>query len=283
MKHYTMEDVMNMRKDNFEKLYSKHEEDSVGRELSRAYYEMMANGYDFKKRKSKSTKKTDNYDKKVRKAQEQFDRFEFNEKSLDDDREFWVSYEGYQVHILKGLIREFEDGKYHLIKNKRVGGIPRELFIIKALQYNQDKVPYEIPDYGGCKIGRIMDKQDFDKKNRMYYDSPLNMCFEEPEELIVGVKTEGRSVKIEFYRDAREAAEKLNVTQNFIRQACREYKEFEDGFTDKIKYRPKDWTIGKFDSKDPKQWNQIEWLFNNSIANGIMSDNIKNMEKLGWC
>lgn len=283
MKKYTVEDLMNMREDNFWNLVEKHEEDAIGRELSRLYLEMMSQGYTFKKRKSKSTKKADDYDKKVRKAQEQFDRFEFNEKSLDDDRELWVSYEGYHVHILKGLIREFEDGKYHLVKNKRVCGIPRELFIIKALQYNQDKVPYEIPDYFGCKIGRIMSKQDFDKKYRMYYDSPLNMCFEEPEELIVGVKTEDGFVKIEFYRDAREAAEKLNVTQNFIRQACREYKEFEDGFTDKIKYRPKDWTICKFDLKDPKQRCQVEWLFNNSIANGIISDNIKNMEKLGWC
>lgn len=276
---YTVEDLKNMTEKQYYKLAEKHEDDEIGRELGKLWWEMQSQGYTFKKRKRKP-KNPAVYESRLNKARKKQELDEFNIQALND-KDSWISYKGLQVHMGKGLIREFDDGKYYLVKNKRIEGMNRDLFIVRALQHNSDKIPYEIPDYGGCKIGRIMDQYDFNRKYRLFYDSPLNMYVKEPDEVITSVSVEGRIVKIRFYSEAREAAEDLNITQQFVRQACREYKELEDGFTDKLHHKPKNGII----SKHPYYYLEetIKWIRKDNYAEDIMSDNIKNMEKLGWC
>ena len=163
-----------------------------------------------KVKKSKSGRLLEHY-------QDKNDRQEQIIKSVDDD-DMWVRYQGYQVHKEMDFIREHDGEDFVFLKNKRIEGINRELFILEALKENGELVA----DYGGTEVKRIFQKNEFKSTCRIRYNSPLNMYIDEPEYLLVYILLEGKKLKVKTYRTAREASEDLDVNQQTVRQAYRD-------------------------------------------------------------
>lgn len=161
-------------------------------------------------KKSKSGRLLEHY-------QDKNDRQEQIIKSVDDD-DMWVRYQGYQVHKEMDFIREHDGEDFVFLKNKRIEGINRELFILEALKENGELVA----DYGGTEVKRIFQKNEFKSTCRIRYNSPLNMYIDEPEYLLVYILLEGKKLKVKTYRTAREASEDLDVNQQTVRQAYRD-------------------------------------------------------------
>lgn len=217
-----------------------------------------------KVKKSKSGRLLEHY-------QDKNDRQEQIIKSVDDT-DMWVRYQGYQVHKEMDFIREHDGEDFVFLKNKRIEGINRELFILEALKENGELVA----DYGGTEVKRIFQKNEFKSTCRIRYNSPLNMYIDEPKESYVYLnifeKGGKRFLTIKTYRTSKEASEDLEIGQSFIRQACREAERVEDGEKSRVGVKPKKGTILRVGSG---------WLTNKD-NDYIIERNKRIMEAKGW-
>ena len=261
---YTYEEYKQLIKDN-------RSNPEIFNALQEKRIEFEESGGQYKKEKGEKTKNS------IERSRENFKRVE---KFFESKNDKWINYRGLQIHPEYGFIREFTGDDYILVKNKKIDGMDRDLFIMEALKNSQGELEYKIPDYGGTTVKRIAEKYEFKPNKREFYDSPLNMYVDKPKELYVFISFKDGHLKIGTYKTALDASIDLDVSQPFIRQACRNYQRYLDGETEKLRYRlgreKNEYSmIMRYGQKELEDWvtKDIEY---------IKEENRYEMEEKGW-